>query len=185
MGDIYDENKNLRSWIRRLCFMLLGASAFANPADKLNPYNLIIGMIIGLLFSWLFRRFMYGFLGMVNRAKDRYQAKRLIRYATDVGMLFLAPFSVMLAAAVFLMNWTVTSGLISAGLMAVGTAASIELGRLKGKQEIRNTVMTSFIAFLFSMVWIVGFQYVSRVPVWVEGAVIFVSSLMSGGGFPL
>ncbi|WP_028307976.1 hypothetical protein [Desulfitibacter alkalitolerans] len=185
MGDIYDEKKALRNWIRRFSFMLLGASAFANPVDKLNPYNLIIGMIIGLLFSWLFKRFMYGFLGMVNRAKDKYQARRLVRYAADVGMLFLVPFALMLATAVFIMNWTVTSGLISAGMMAVGIAASIELGKLKGKQEIRNTLTTSFVAFLFSMIWIVGFQYVSRVPVWVEGAVIFIGSLMSGGGFPL
>ncbi|SHK16385.1 hypothetical protein SAMN02745975_03784 [Geosporobacter subterraneus DSM 17957] len=165
--------------------MLLGASAFANPVDKHNPYNLVIGMIIGLFFGWLFKRFMYGFLGMVNRAKDKYQAKRLVRYATDVAMLFLVPFALMLTTAVFYMNWTGISGLISAGLMAVGTAASIELGKLKGKQEIRNTLTTSMVAFLFSMIWIVGFQYVSRVPAWVEGAVIFIGSLMSGGGLPL
>lgn len=165
--------------------MLIGASSFANPLDKLNPYALITGGLIGLVFGWLFRRFMRSFLGAFNRAAHQNQARILIRYATDIGMLFLAPFAVMLATSVFLLNWSMAVGFVSAGLMAVGTAATIELGKLKGKQELKNTVVTMLVSFLFSLIWTMGFSYVTRVPAWVEGSVILVRSLIAGGGMGL
>ena len=78
-----------------------------------------------------------------------------------------------------------TSSIISAGIMAVGTAASIEMGMRKGKQELRNTIATCFVSYLFSYLWIMSYGILAKAPGFIEGGVKLVSSIISGGGYSL
>ena len=179
--EIY-KGKGLRNLARRLSFIAFGISAFSNPLDRLNAYNIIFGIVIGLFFGWLFKKFLRGFLGLFNGKFKKEQGKEAIRYAVDNGMLFLTPFAVMLLIATFYLNWSMTGGFISAGIMSVGTAAAITMGKLKGSQEIRNTIATSGVSFLFSYIWTLSFAFLAKAPPLIEGGVIIVRNLISGGG---
>ena len=185
MSEDISKGKGWRNLMRRLSFIVFGICAFSNPLDRLNIYNILFGIVIGLFFGWLFKKFLRGFLGLFNGKFKKEQGKEVIRYAVDNGMLFLIPFAVMVVIATFYLNWSMTGGFISAGIMAVGTAAAITMGKLKGKQEIRNTIATSGVSFLFSFIWTLSFAFLVKAPPLLEGGIMMVRSLISGGGMPL
>ncbi|WP_276661705.1 hypothetical protein [Syntrophomonas wolfei] len=178
----YNQGKGLRRLTRRLCFMVIGICALANPLEFLNLYNIGFGILCGLLFGGLFRMFLKGFLGMLNGHFKKEKGKAAIRYTVDNGMLFLVPFALMLAIAVFYLGWSITAPFISAGIMAVGTASAIEMGKMQGKQGIKNTIATSVVSFCFSYLWTMSFTYLNRAPSLIEGGVGLLRSLMGGGG---
>jgi len=174
-----------KNFMRRICFIAIGSSAFSNPMEPLNPYDMIFGALAGLLFGWLFRRFLRSFLSLFNRKFKKENGKESIREAVDKGMLFLFPFTVMLLLAVYFLNWSETRGFVAAGIMAVGTAAAIEFGNAKGKQEIKNTVATSGISFLFSFMWTLSYSYMAKAPSLIEGGVGLIREILLGGGIGL
>ncbi|MDX9873227.1 MAG: hypothetical protein RBT41_12560 [Clostridia bacterium] len=176
------KGKGFRSLVRRLCFAAMGVGALANPLDLLNPYNIGFGVFWGLLFGGFFRLFLKGFLSLLNGQLKKEKGKETIRYAVDNGMLFLAPFSVMLLIAVYYLGWAMTIPFISAGIMAVGTASSIEIGKLLGKSGLKNTVASAGVSFVFSLLWTLSFAYLNRAPSYLEGGVNLVRSVMGGGG---
>jgi uncharacterized membrane protein (GlpM family) len=177
-----NKGKGWRNLVRRLCFMAMGISAFANPMDTFSPYNIVFGAAAGLLFGWLFRKFLRGFLGLFNSKFKKEKGKEAIRYAVDSGMLFLAPFAVMMLLAAYYLNWSDTRSFVASGIMAVGTAAAIEIGRAKGKQEIRNTIASSGVSFLFSFLWTLSYAYLSKAPSLIEGGTQLIRGILSGGG---
>lgn len=176
------KGKAVRNMVRRLCFMALGVGALANPLDLWNPYNIGLGILWGLTFGGLFRIFLKGFLGLFNRQFKREKGKEAIRYAVDNGMLFLVPFTLMLLIAVFYLGWSMSIPFISAGIMAVGTASAIEMGKLLGKPGMKNTIATAGVSFVFSILWTLSFSYLNRAPAYLEGGINLVRSLVGGGG---
>lgn len=180
-----NKEKTWRNLVRRLSFAVVGISAFANPMDLFNPYKIVFGAVVGLLFGWLFRKFLRSFLGLFNSTLKKEQGKEIIRYAVDSGMLFLTPFALMMLLAAYYLNWSETRGFVAAGIMAIGTAAAIEIGRVKGKQEISNTIATSGVSFLFSFLWTMSYAYLAKAPSLVEGGVGLIRGIISGGGIRL
>lgn len=172
----------MKNLVRYLCFMAIGISAFANPLEPMGIYNLIFGAAVGLLFGWLFRMFLRAFLSLFNVNLKKEKGKKIIRDAVDSGMLFLAPFALMLLLAVFYLQWSETRGFVSAGIMAVGTASAIEMGRLKGKQEIKNTIASSGISLVFSFLWTLSYVYMAKAPALIEGGTGLIGGMLSGGG---
>ncbi|NCA98584.1 MAG: hypothetical protein EOM08_05425 [Clostridia bacterium] len=178
----FEKSKGLLWLVRVLCFITLGVAALANPMDLYNPFAIGLGILFGLLTGWLFRLFLKGFLSLFNGQLKKEQGRQAIRFAVDGGLLFLAPFTVMLALAVFYLNWSMTLPFISAGLMAAGTASSIEIGKLQGKQSVKNSIAASLVSFAFSYFFILAIPYLKRAPSLIEGGVQLVRSLMGGGG---
>lgn len=174
-----------RNLLRRLCFVAFGISAFSNPLDRLNLYNIGFGIIIGLFFGYLFKKFLRSLLGLVNRNLKKEKGKESIVYAVDAGMLFLIPFAVMSLISTFYLKWYLTGGFISAGIMSVGTAAALEIGKLKGKQELKNTIITSLVSFVFSFIWTLSVQLLIRVPGFIEGGISILRSVLLKGGGPI
>lgn len=172
------KGKRSRRFVRRLSFVLFGICAFHNPIDRWNPYNILFGILTGLLFGLLFRWFLNGLSGLFNRKLVKEKGKSSIRHATDSGLLFLFPFAMILSVAVFYLNWSVARECICAGIMASGTAASIEIAKVKEKQQIRDTVITSLVSFLFSFIWTASFAYIAGVPSIIQGAVSVVLANM-------
>lgn len=171
-----------RAFVRRLCFAAIGVGALANPLDLWNPYNIGFGILWGLVFGGLFRMFLKAFLSVMNGPLKKEKGKETIRYAVDNGMLFLAPFTLMLLIAVYYLGWSMTIPFISAGIMAVGTASGIEIGKMLGKSGIKNTIATAGVSFAFSLLWTLSFTYVNRAPSYLESGINIVRSVMGGGG---
>lgn len=172
----------MKNLVRYLCFIVIGISAFTNPLEPMNIYNLIFGAAAGLLFGWLFRIFLRAFLSLFNGNLKKEKGKKVIRDAVDNGMLFLTPFALMLLLAVFYLQWSETRGFVSAGIMAVGTASAIEMGRLKGKQEIKNTIASSGISLAFSFLWTLSYVYMAKASALIEGGAGLIGGILSGGG---
>jgi len=180
-----NKGKGWRNLVRWLCFMVMGISAFANQLDTFSPYNVVFGAVVGLLFGWLFRKFLRGFLSLFNGKFKKEKGKEAIRYAVDSAMLFLTPFAAMMFIAVYYLNWSETRGFVATGIMAVGTAAAIEIGKAKEKQEFRNTIATSGVSFLFSFLWTLSYVYLAKVPSLMEGGAQLIRGILSGGGVSL
>jgi len=171
--------RNLLRWI---CFISFGVTAFSNPLDRWNLSNIGFGMAAGLFFGYLFRRFLRGFLGLFNSQLKKEKGKESVFYAVDCGMLFLCPFAAMALLSVFYLKWSMTAVFISAGVMAVGTASALEMGKLKGVQEIKNTIAAAFVSYLFSFVWTLSAQWLARAPLYIEGGVNLLRSVLAKGG---
>ncbi len=179
----YKKGRAGKALVRRLCFMAFGASALANPLDLFNVYNLAFGALVGLVFGGLFRVTLKIFLSLFNIAFRKEQGKEAINFIVDNGMLFLSPFALMLLLATFYLRWSMNAPFISAGIMAVGTASAIETGKLQGKKAIKNTIATSAVSFLYSLVWTQIFPILYKAPPLIEGGLSFVLSLVGGGKF--
>lgn len=173
-----------KGWLRNLCFAAFGITAFSNPLNRLDVANIVFGIVIGMFFGFLFKKFLRGLLGLFNRKLKKDIGKAAIIYAVNTGMIFMVPFALMALLSVFYLKWSVVSGFISAGIMAVGTAASLEMGKLRGKQEIKNTIVTSLVSYLFSFLWTISAQILVKAPGLIDGAIILIRSIIpKGGGF--
>lgn len=178
----YSKGRFSKIMIRWMCFIILGVTALYSPLIGFNVYSIILGLFFGLLFGFLYKLFLRVFLSLFNHKLKKEKGKVCIRYAIDWGMVFMVPFILMLLIATFYLNWTETRSLISAGIMGVGTAAAIELGKIRGKQEIKNTIATSGVSFLFSLIWTFSFPYLQKAPLYLEGGIGFLQKLIQEGG---
>lgn len=175
------KGKAWRSLLRRLCFIAFGIAAFSKPLDRLNLYNIGFGIVVGLFFGFLFKKFLRSFLSLINKNLRKEKGKETIYYAVEIGMLFLIPFAVMVLIATFYFKWSMSGGFIAAGIMAVGTAAALEIGKLTGRQELKNTIISSGVSFLFSLLWNLSTQILVKVPGFIEGGISLLSSVFKGG----
>lgn len=182
MAENIDKSGFFQNLLVALGFISFGIAAFINPIDKFNPFNLGFGIIVGLFFGWLFKKFLRVFVSLFNPSVKKDFGKKVIHNVVDNAMAFMIPFAVMILLSVFYLGWTLTNAFISAGVMAVGTAASIEIGKLKGKQEIKNTIISSGVAFLFSFVWTISSQFLGKAPGMIEALVGLVISVLKQGG---
>ncbi|HBN84301.1 MAG TPA: hypothetical protein DDZ89_10690 [Clostridiales bacterium] len=178
LQEISTKSKRPNRLIQRFSFILFGICAFYNPVDKWNPYNILFGILIGLLFGFLLRLFLNSLLNLFNRKSVKEKGKTNLRRAVNSGLLFTLPFAIMLTIATFYLNWSVARECICAGVMAAGTAAAIEMTNIKGKQQIRDTIVTSLVSFLFSFLWTSSFVYIASVPSVIQGAVTVVMANM-------
>lgn len=182
MEDKIHKGSGWLSLIRNLYFIAFGVTIFSNPFDRSNFYNIGFGVILFLLFGWIFKKFLRGFLILFNPTLKKEKGKEAIFYTVESAMLFLVPFAVMALIAAFYLHWSMIGSFFSTGIMVVGTAAAIEIGKLKGNQEIKNTIITSGAAFLFSFLFTLSLQVFSRAPGLIEGVIHLLPSLFSKGG---
>jgi hypothetical protein len=176
-----NKGKGAKRVVRWLCFMAFGAGSLANPMDPLNLFSLGLGAICGLIFGGLFRMFLIIFLSAINSKLKKEKGKGIIKYAVDSGMLFLTPFAIMLLIAVYYLGWAMILPFVSAGIMAVGTASSIELGKISERSTIKNTAAVTIVSFGFSTIWIMSLTYLIRAPFYLEGGINLIRSMMGGG----
>lgn len=182
MGENLQKGKRLKSFIGGLCFAVFGVCAFLKPLNKDNVYHIIFGAAFGLIFGRLFKSFLKGFLKLFNRRFKKENGKKVFRHIVDAAALFLAPFATMTVIAAFYLKWAMSVVFVSAAIMAMGAAAAYEMGKIKGKQEIRNTLVTTLVSMVFSVIWTVAIPYLSKIPGYIEGGVNLISGIITGGG---
>ncbi len=169
-------------FLRILCFASFGICTFYSLLEPTNPYRLGFGLLYGIIFGWVFKLFLNGLLGTFNHQIKKEHGKAVIKDATKTGMVFMLPFAFMLLIATFYLNWSQTAAFISAGIMAVGTASAIELGKLIGKSSLKNTIVSSLACLIFSFAWILSTAFLIKVPPLIEGGAVIIKSLLSKGG---
>ncbi|MEW6573773.1 MAG: hypothetical protein AB1374_09095 [Bacillota bacterium] len=162
------------------CFAVFGATGLLNPFDRFNPVHIIMGVAVGICFGFLCRLSLSVVLGLANRSLKRIHGRGVVGAAVARSMLFLLPFALMSLLAAYILRWSALSAFVSAGLMTAAVAAAIELGRIKAKPEIKDTVLASVVAWAFSATWIYALGFLGRLPLYVEGAVRLLGSLNGG-----
>lgn len=172
----------MMGFLRFLCFASFGICTFYSLLEPTNPYRLGFGLLFGIIFGGLFKLFLNGFLGIFNHKIKKEHGKSVIKNATKTGMVFMLPFAVMLLIATFYLQWSQTAAFVSAGIMAVGTASAIEIGKLIGKSSIKNTIVTSAVCLLFSFTWTLSTAFLIKVPSLIEGGAVIIKSLLTKGG---
>lgn len=180
-----EENYRSPRWkgiVRHLCFIVFGFMFFYNPFDPFNPFNAFLGVLVCLLVGWLYRLFLRLFLFAGNGDVRREIGSWAIRMAVDNAMLFLIPFVVLVVLSTLVLGWSMSVPFISTGILAVGTTAAIEVGRLSDEPRLRNTVLASATSFGFAFLLTWSLQTVGRIPGLVEGVVLLIPNLIRGGG---
>lgn len=181
----FRKGKGVRKLSRMFCFALLGVSALYNPQDPLNLPAITMGIAVGLLFGSIFRSFLKTFIGLFNKSLKKDMGKYAIAYAVDCGMMYLFPFAIMAAVATFFLNWSMTAVFVSAGIMAVGTASALEIAKLKGMPEMKNTIASGLVSYVFSFAWTLIIPIIYKAPAYVGGAITLLRSFLgNGGGMP-
>ena len=164
-----------------IAFMIVGIATLTDPFNKFNPYHIGLGIIVGLFFSLLYGSFLKIFLGALNRDYKKEHGKKAIRRVVGKGKLFIIPFAVMMLLATFVLNWPMTIAFVSAGFMAMGTAAALEMGLARGKPELKNTIATAAVSFAFSLLWTLSYPLLIKAPFYLEGGVRLLLSFVGGG----
>jgi len=159
----------LHSLAAVLCFAAFGATGLMNPFDRLNPVYLAVGAVVGLAFGFICRVFFSLFLGLGNLGLRRDHGRGVVGAAIARGMSILVPFAAMSLLAAYWLRWSALTPFVSAGLMTAGVAAAIELGRLKPRPGIRDTILASVAAWVLAAAWIYVVGYAVRLPAYVEG----------------
>lgn len=176
-GADYGNGNFIRSTVRKLCYAVFGVTAFANLADPFNITNIVYGIVVGLIFGLICKVFLSGIMGLLNRDLKEKHGKKVISHAVEKGMTFMFPFAVMGFLASFVLGWTLTSGFVSAALMTAGASAAMEIGKLKEKPSIKNTILASVLSWAFVTVWLFSINFLSKVPPYLEGGIKLLISL--------
>lgn len=182
MSEVFEQGKLARGFMRWLSFTAFGMTLFVDQTDLFNPIRLGLGIVIAWLFAFLFRLFLNMFLSTFNSKAKKEHGRHIAAYSVEQGMLYMVPFALMAILATFVLRWPSTWAFMSTGTMAVGTASSIELNRVLGKQSLKNTVITSLVSFGFSFILTMGLPYVMNLPGIIQGALDMIPTLLGKGG---
>lgn len=168
------------NFVRHISFMFLGVLAFYNPQDPFNLSIIGFGCLLGFVYSLLCKGFMHRALRLVNGKLKKEQGKAPLERAVAMGGLFILPFAILAGLSTLWFGWQLNTSFITTGVMAIGTAASLEFSKLTGKPKIKNTIITSGMAWVFSTLWTIGIPYLTHVPGFIEGGITLIRSLISG-----
>lgn len=170
------------SFFRFLVVICFGATLFTSVTTRFNLVYITFGVLVFFVFIFLYKHLLRSFLGLFNPVVKKEIGKRVILAAVDNSLLFLIPFAVMSLIATYFLKWSIANAFISTGIMAVGTAASIEVGKLRDKPAIKNMVVTSALSFLFSLGLTVSIQLLTKIPGLIEGVFSLIPTLLGKGG---
>lgn len=176
------EGSGTRGFVRNLCFVVFGLTIFHNPLEPFNIVRMSIGAVFCLIFGFLFKKFLRGFLILINRDIKEKFGKPIINMAVDNAMLFLVPYSIMILIATYLLGWTLTAPFISSGIMIVGVSASLEISRLMKKPKLKNTIITTGVSFIFSFGITFFTPYLIRLSSIIEAVIRLIPILLERWG---
>ncbi len=162
--------------LRHLGFMFLGVLAFYRPNDPLNLYVIGFGCLVGFIYSLLCKGFMHRALRLLNIKLKREIGKSPIEKAVALGGLFILPFAFLAGLSTLWFGWTLTTSFVTTGVTAIGTAAGMEFSKLTGKPKLKNTLITSGMAWVFSTLWTMGIPFLVHAPGFLEGGASLVKS---------
>jgi hypothetical protein len=91
---------------------------------------------------------------LFNRGNQALYAEnnQFAQEAVGTGMLFMIPFTVLAILAQLLLGWNAVMPFASAAIMTASATAGTEVMK-KGAQGIKNILIPSFLAFVFSTGW--------------------------------
>lgn len=139
-------------WPVYLCFVIFGILIpFTKTEFKITTLllSILISLLVGLLaINLLIIAFNSG------NAALRQADGQFAREAVKSGMLFMIPFTVLAVLAQFALGWNAVMPFASAAIMTAAATSGTEVMK-RGAQGIKNVMLPSVLAFVFSTMWMI------------------------------
>jgi hypothetical protein len=168
----------LASFIGTCSFITFGIMGYINLKNPLNITTIVFGVIIGFLFGFLAKFFLYHLLSILNGDVKKEKGKESLKAAVNRSTIFMFPYAILALLAEFFLGWAAAAVFFSTAIMNTGVMASMEVGKLKGKSSIKNTIASSLIATAISYLWIFSGGYLRNFLILVDGAVTLGLSIL-------
>jgi len=142
--------QSVRFWPVYLCFIVFGILI---PLSKpeISVTALLLSILIAAIIGFLTVNLL---IMLLNRGNQELYAKnnQFARQAVSTGMLFMIPFTVLAVLAQLLLSWNAVMPFASAAIMTASATAGTEVMK-SGAQGIKNILIPSLLAFVFSTGW--------------------------------
>jgi len=142
--------ESLKLWPVYLCFIIFGGLIPFSKAE-FTLACLLISMASAVVIGLLEVNLLVLFLNRGNQAMYA-ENKRFAYEAVSTGMLFMIPFTVLAVLAQLLLDWNAVMPFASAAIMTATASAGTEAIK-KGAKGMKNVLVPSLLAFVFSTVW--------------------------------
>ncbi|MDD3852211.1 MAG: hypothetical protein PHD40_00985 [Syntrophomonadaceae bacterium] len=144
---------SVKFWPIYLCFVVFGILIpFSKPEFNLTTF--LISVLISLIIGLLMVNMLVMLLNGSNKELRAATGGQFAREAVGTGMLFLIPFTVLAILALLLLGWNAVMPFVSAAIMTASATAGTEAVK-KGAQGMKNVMIPSAVAFLFSTGWMI------------------------------
>lgn len=174
-----EKGRRLKSFIGIICFVAFGVISLMDINYPDNPVNLSVGIILGLLFSFISKKLFSSMLSMFNGKLKNTHGKGVIKAKVSSGMVYMLPFAIMAFASAYYLGWTANSAFLSSAIMTCGALTGVEIGKLKEKPAIADTIVTSASAAVLSAVWIMSAGFLRLMPGYVVAIIKMVPALIN------
>ncbi len=150
------ERKPTLLWPVYICFLVFGLLIpFTKP--DLQAATFLLSVLLSLAVGLLMVKLLILLFNLANPQLRRDNAGQFAREAVGAGMLFMIPFAVLAALAQLALGWNAVMPFASAAVMTSVATAGTEVMK-RGAQGVKNVLIPSVAAFLFSTVWMMLIQ---------------------------
>lgn len=144
------EPSHVKFWPVYICFTIFGILIpFCKPEIKIS--SLLLSIVLAAVIGILMVNLLVMILRSGNRGLDA-ENSSFAHEAVGTGMLFMIPFTVLAILAQLLLSWNAVMPFASAAIMTASATAGTEVMK-KGARGLKNILMPSIIAFVFSTGW--------------------------------
>lgn len=142
----------VKLWPVYLCFVIFGILIPFTKAE-LKITTLLLSVLISLVIGLLAVNLLIAAFNSSN-APLRQDNGQFAREAVGTGMLFMIPFTVLAVLAQFALGWNAVMPFASAAIMTASATSGTEVMK-RGAQGIKNVMLPSVLAFVFSTMWMI------------------------------
>lgn len=142
--------QSVKFWPVYMCFIMFGI-LIPFSKEGIKPTTLLISVLIAAIIGFLAVNLL---VILFNRGNQSLHAEdnQFARQAVKTGMLFMIPFTVLAILAQVLLDWNAVMPFASAAITTASATAGTEVMK-KGAKGMKNVLIPSLLALLFSTVW--------------------------------
>lgn len=137
-----------------ICFVIFGVLISLSKTD-FRWSNLFIMVMLSFVIGITEVNLLILFLNLVNKKERKEKGSHYIAEAVGMGMLFMIPFTVLAILAQFLLGWSTIMPFASAAITTSSATAGTEVMK-KGGKGMKNVLIPSALAMIFSTIWMFG-----------------------------
>lgn len=149
----------LCSVIGTFSFIIFGIVGFMNLSSPFDLFNVIFGIISGVLFGFVGKFVFTRLLSILNGDIGKAHGKKAIKAAVRRSTIFMFPYAILALLSAYFLGWAASAVFFSAGIMSTGVMASGEISKLKGRNAVKNNIATSLAASAVSYFWMFSAGY--------------------------
>jgi hypothetical protein len=135
-----------------LCFALFSWLIFKDVYTNIR--FLVVLVVLGTFCSFLYMHLLGSVLSLCNPNLRSHYGFRGVKQQINTAYIGVIPFTVLAVISQLLLKWQSGQVFLSAGIMAAGTLAVVELSKAGGG-KIKNGLLCGSLSFAFSLLWIV------------------------------